>query len=257
MIHDVFMLLLQKRKKKKKKAGVAEEPSSLTSDLSDISLDDKEKKMEEDQSSDSDGSYCNVDDMPKPAESSSNLSPPENESTGPRPLNTSLHHAGVDKSVEQANSSEESCVTSRMSKKSKPISTQELISTSTASDSPAVSVGANQTTEKNKTKSKNKGQKGMSIRAQTTLEQNANVDQNANIKSSTDDQLETDCQDVEPLKNDSSSGDSTMKVELSEKKKSAHANQTNPESKKVKESGDAETKKDNKKKYAKSFDEFW
>ncbi|KAF4115423.1 E3 ubiquitin-protein ligase rnf213-alpha isoform X2 [Onychostoma macrolepis] len=238
----------KKRKKKKKKAGVAEGPSSLTSDLSDISLDDKEKKMEEDQSSDSDASYCTVDDMPKPAESSSHLSPPENESTGPRPLNTTSHHAGVDQSVEQANSTEESCVTTRMSKKSKPNSTQEPISTSTASDSPAVLVGANQTTEKNKTKSKNKGQKSMSTRAQTTREQNANVDQNANIKSSTGDQMETDQQDVEPLKDHSSSGDSTMKVELSEKQQSAHANQMNPESKKVKESGGTETKKDNQKK---------
>lgn len=75
-------MLLQKRKKKKKKAGVAEEPSSLTSELSDISLTDKEKKMEDDHSSDSDGSYCAVEDMPKAAESSSHLSPPETHTTG-------------------------------------------------------------------------------------------------------------------------------------------------------------------------------
>ncbi|XP_043106269.1 E3 ubiquitin-protein ligase rnf213-alpha-like isoform X2 [Puntigrus tetrazona] len=215
----------KKRKKKKKKAFVAEGPSSLTSDLSDISLDDKEKKMEKDHSTDSDGCFCTVDDMPK---SSFHLSPPENQSSGSTQLNAILHHAGKDQCVEQA----------------KLNSTHKPISTSTDSDSPAVPVGADETAEKNKTKSKNKGQKSMSARAQITLEQNANVDQNVNIKSSTSDQMETDCQNV----NQSPSGDSIMKVEHSENQQSAHTNQMNPESKKINESGDTETKKDNLKK---------
>ncbi|RXN29564.1 E3 ubiquitin-protein ligase RNF213-alpha-like protein [Labeo rohita] len=49
-------------------------------------------------------------------------------------------------------------------------------------------------------------------------------------------------------KNHSSSGDSMLKVEHSEKQQSAHANQMNPESKEVNESGNTETKKDNQKK---------
>lgn len=256
MMPILFTLLLQKRKKKKKKASVAGGPSSLTSDLSDISLNDKEKKIEEDQSFESDGSYFTVDDMPKPAESSSHLSPPENESTGATQLNTTLPHAGVDQSVEQSNSSKESCVAPEMLKSSKLNLIQESISTSTANDSPAVSVGADQTAEKNKTKPKNKGQKSMSTRAQTTLDQSANMGKNANIKSSTGNQKETDPRGMEPLKNYSSSGDSVMKVEHSEKQQSAHANKMNPEFKNVNESGITETNKDNQKKYAKSFVEF-
>ncbi|XDV14216.1 hypothetical protein PO909_002393 [Leuciscus waleckii] len=134
----------KKRKKKKKKAGVAEEPSSLTSELSDISLTDnekKEKKMEEDHSSDSDGSYCTVEDMPKAAESS-HLSPPETHTTG---------RAQSDSSG----------------------ATEEMISTSA---SPPVSEEADQHTEKKKT--------GQKKSKSTALDQNANMDQNANTKSS-------------------------------------------------------------------------
>ncbi|KAL1265130.1 hypothetical protein QQF64_003157, partial [Cirrhinus molitorella] len=232
----------KKRKKKKKKVGVAEGPSSLTTDLSDISLDDKDKKMVECQSFDSDGSHSTVDDMPNVTELS------KNESIGPTQLSTSLHHAGVDQSVEQSNSSKESCATPRMSKKSKLNSTQEPISTSTADASSALSVGEDQTTEKNETRFKNKGQKSMSTRVQITLQQNANVDQNANIKSSTGNQKESDCQDVEPLNNHSSGKDSPTKVEHSEMQQSAHANEMNPESKKVNASGNIEIKKDNQKK---------
>lgn len=127
--------------------------------------------MEEDQSSDSDGSYCPVEDKPKPAESSSHLSPPEAEATGVSALDAGKAQ------------SDRSCVT--------PGATQELINTST---SPPVSEEADQQTEKEKAGHKKKGQKSKSTGAQTALDQNANMDQNANIKSS---QRETDRQDEE------------------------------------------------------------
>lgn len=132
-------MLLQKRKKKKKKAGVAEEPSSLTSELSDISLTDKEKRMEEDHSSDSDGSYCAVEDMPKAAESSSHLSPPETHTTG---------RAQSDSSG----------------------ATEELISTSA---SPPVSEEADQHTEKEKAEQKKS--KSTALDQNANMDQNANV----------------------------------------------------------------------------------
>ncbi|XP_077086723.1 E3 ubiquitin-protein ligase rnf213-alpha [Siphateles boraxobius] len=251
----------KKRKKKKKKAGVAEEPSSLTSELSDISLTDKEKKMEEVQSSDSDGSFCTVEDMPEAAESSSHLSLPETETTG-----ISASEAGK----AQSNSS---CVT--------PGAAEELISTST---SPPVSEEADQQTEK--AEQKKIRQKSKSTGAQTALDQNANMNQNANIKSS---QRETDRQDegqssqqkstgsekhtesgetetnkgtkknqknepqkptqemvfgpqIKSKKNAASSGDSGMKVEQSEKQKSARCDQKT-ESDKHNESGGTETNK--------------
>ncbi|XP_067280905.1 E3 ubiquitin-protein ligase rnf213-alpha isoform X2 [Pseudorasbora parva] len=262
----------KKRKKKRKKTGVAEEPSSLTSELSDISLIDKEQKIEEDQSSDSDGSNCTLDDLPKPAESSSHLNPPTTEVSA-LPMDTGL--------------TEESRV--------EPAITQEQISTTTATASPPVSV--DQQTEKAKAERKKKGQKNASTGAQTTLDQNANMDQNANVKSSLDSQMETVRQDVEPQRNrsssqpkntdsekhnesgqtetnkgvqhvktkknqkdqpqkppqeigphsksktSSSSGDSTLKVEQSEKQKSARSDQKKTESEKQNESVEAETNK--------------
>lgn len=199
--------------------------------------------MEEDQSSDSDGSNCIVDDMPKPAESSSHLSPPENETTG----STQLAISALPTDKGQLDSSKESCVASGE------------IRTNTATASPPVTVGADQQTEKSKVERKKKGQKSMFTGAQT-LDQNANVDQNSNIKSSTGNQMETD-HDVEPQKNRSSGGDSPVKVEQSETQQSAHSDQKKTESEKHDGCGNTETNKDiqhvsssKTKKYAKAFE---
>ncbi|XP_048046866.1 E3 ubiquitin-protein ligase rnf213-alpha isoform X2 [Megalobrama amblycephala] len=223
----------KKRKKKKKKSSVVEGPLSLTSELSDISLTDKEEKME-DQSSDSDDSNCTLDDMPKLAQSSTHLSPQVNETAGPTQLDVSALPTDAGKG--QSDSSKESCVA--------PGVTQKLIITSTATASPPVSVGAEQQTEKAKVECKKKGQKSMSRGAQTTLNQNANVDQNSNIKSSTGNQMETDHQDVEQQENRSSGGDSSVKVEQSETQQSARSDQKKTESEKHDESGNTETNKD-------------
>ncbi|XP_073689267.1 E3 ubiquitin-protein ligase rnf213-alpha [Garra rufa] len=225
----------KKRKKKKKKTGVAEGPLSLTSDLSDISLTEKEKKMEDDQSSDSDCSYCTVDDMPKPAESSSHLSPPETETAEPKQHALPID-AAVGQSDERPNSSEESCVAPEMTETSKSQSTQELISISTDKASPAVTMGANQKTEEDKVKSKNKGQKI----------QDGDMDQNANIKSTKGNQRETDEQDVGAPINRSSSGNSSVKVKQSQKQQSAHVDQKNTASEKQNESGEAASTKTKK-----------
>ncbi|XP_016095221.1 E3 ubiquitin-protein ligase rnf213-alpha-like isoform X1 [Sinocyclocheilus grahami] len=230
----------KKRKKKKKKAGVAEGHSSLTSDLSDISLTEKEKKMEEDQSSDSDGSYCTVDDMPKPAESSSHLSPTETAELKQQAVSALPIDAAVSHSDEQPNSSKESCVVPEMTETSKLQLTQELISISTDKASPAVTMEANEKDE-DKVKSKNKGQKSVSKRKQTTLDRDGDMDQNANIKSSTGNQRETDDHDVGAQNNHSSSGDTSVKVEQSQKQQSACADQKNTASEKQNKSEEAET----------------
>lgn len=64
----LFTLIPQKKKKKKKKRGSQKDsgPSSLTSDLSDISLPDKdmERTQEEAMSSDSEESVCSMDKTP-------------------------------------------------------------------------------------------------------------------------------------------------------------------------------------------------
>ncbi|XP_047657054.1 E3 ubiquitin-protein ligase rnf213-alpha isoform X2 [Tachysurus fulvidraco] len=83
----------KKKKKKKKKRRVLEKeggPLSLTSDLSDISLTDKDmaKTQEEAMSSDSEESVCPMDETPDMAESQTSVSPgsslinPEKEKTG-------------------------------------------------------------------------------------------------------------------------------------------------------------------------------
>ncbi|KAL1277475.1 hypothetical protein QQF64_024148 [Cirrhinus molitorella] len=237
----------KKRKKKKKKAGVAEGPSSLTSDLSDISLTEKEKKMEEEQSSDSDGSYCTVDDMPKPAELSSHQSPPETETTEPKQHAVSVLpiDATVSQSDERPNSGKESRVAPEMTETSKSQSTQELISISTYKASPAVNMGANQKTEEDKVKSRNKGRKSVSKREQTTPDRDGDMDQNANIKRSTGNQMETDEQDLGAQSNRSSSCDPSMKDKRekseSEKQQCTCAGQENTASEKQNKSGKAET----------------
>lgn len=188
--------------------------------------------------------------MPKPAESSSHLSPPQNETAGPTQLNVSALPTDAGKGQSD---SKESCVA--------PGVTQELISTSTATASlpVSVSVGADQQTEKAKVERKKKDQKSMFTGAQTTLDQNANVNQNSNIKSSTGNQMETD-QDVEPQKNHSSGGDSSVRVEQSETQQSASSDHEKTESEKHNESINTETNKDiqhvsssKTKKYAKAF----
>ncbi len=237
------MHLQKRKKKKKKKAGVAEGPSSLTSDLSDLSLTEKENKLEEDLSSDSDGSYCNVDDLPKPAKSSSHLSPPEIETAELKQhaISALPIDAAVGQSDEPPNSSKESCVAPEMTEKSKLQLTQELISISTDKASPAVTLGANQKAEDDTVKSKNKGQKSVSKIKQSTLDRDGDMDQNANIKSSTGNQRETDDQDVGAQNNPSSSGGLPVKVEQSQKQQSAPADQKNTASGKQNKSEEAET----------------
>ncbi|XP_051570261.1 E3 ubiquitin-protein ligase rnf213-alpha isoform X1 [Myxocyprinus asiaticus] len=253
---DVIPILKKKKRKKKKKKVKAcggEGPSSLTSDLSDISLTDKEMRMEE-VSSDSEGSICTVD------EKSSELNPPESETAGPKQLNDPATpiSAGAGQSVEQSKGSEESFVTTGMTETSLSQSNQELgrntsvESTSTTKASPEVSEDAAQKTEKEKPKSKNKGLKIMSTSAQTALDENANMNQNANIKSSsTCNQREQDLQNVEPQKKLRSSGDSQVKVEHSQKQQSAHGkkdsapDKKNLQTKKLHESGDTQTNNDN------------
>lgn len=199
--------------------------------------------MEEDQSSDSDGSNGTVDEIPKPAESSPHLSPPENDTAGPPQLNAST--LPIDAGKDQSESSKESCLA--------PGVIQELISTSSVTASPPVSVGADQQTEKAKVEHKKKGQKITSTGAQTTLDQNANMEQNANIKSSMGSQMETNHQDVEPQKNRSSGGVSVMKVEQ-------QSARTDKKSENHDESGETETNKgvqhvsSKNQKYAKAFE---
>ncbi|XP_026134867.1 E3 ubiquitin-protein ligase rnf213-alpha-like isoform X3 [Carassius auratus] len=191
----------KKRKKKKKKTVVTEEPSSLTSELSDISLTDKELKLQEDQSSDSDDSNSinkpNFSD--KAADSSSHPSPAETESP---------EVSGAAKG--QSESSKDSGAA--------PGSARELTNTTreltnTPANPPALS---DQHTEK--------GQKSVSTGAQTTLHQN----QNTSLKSSTDSQMETDRPDEEPQKNRSSS---QQKNTESEKNSESGETETNHKTK--------------------------
>lgn len=218
----------KRKKEKKKKLGVAEGPSSLTSDLSDISLTDKEKKMDTDQSSDSDGSSCIVEDMPKPAESSSHLSPPEIESARPTQLSASALTTGSSKDGEKSIGT-----------------TQKPVSTSTSK----AALGVDQQTKEEKVKCKDEGQKSVSAKAQHTP--NADIDQNANIQSNAN--LGKDCQNVEPQKS------SSVKVKQS---KSTLADQKKTESEKQK-SDERENKNSTQpvsspkpKRYAKTFDVF-
>lgn len=168
----------KRKKEKKKKSGVSEGPSSLTSDLSDISLTDKEKKMDTDQSSDSDCSSCIVEDTPTPAEPSSHLSPPENETAGPTQLSASALTTGSSKDGEESTGT-----------------TQKPVSASTSK----AALGVDQQTKEEKVKCKEEGQKSLSEKAQHTP--NANVDQNANVQS--DANIDKDSQNVEPQKSSS------------------------------------------------------
>lgn len=225
MIYSI--LLLQKRKKKKKKAGIAEGPSSLNLDISDVSLTCEEKKMMEDQSSDSDVANCTpTDALQKPMESSSHLSKPDNESTESAQLDVSAL------SIDAAEGQSDSCVAPGP----------------TAKASPPVSVRADQQMEK--VERKKKGQKSISTGAETTL------DQNANIKSSTCHQMETDGRHAEEQKNRSSNGHTPVELEQNQKQQSAHSGKKKKEAEKHNETTQDIQHVSPSKKYAKCFDEF-
>nr|XP_055046764.1 E3 ubiquitin-protein ligase rnf213-alpha-like isoform X2 [Misgurnus anguillicaudatus] len=170
----------RKKKKKKAKADVEEGPSSLTSDLSEISLTEHEMKMDEDLSSDSDS--CLID-ITNP-ESDAHIHPPVNETEAGNPqpnVSAEPTDAGEARSIEEPVNFRRDGVASDITETAQ---SQEPVGTSKASQPD--SVEATQRTEKKTTNSKNK--KNESTGAETPPGQSANIDQNANTKSGSSNQ---------------------------------------------------------------------